>query len=67
MYDIRPGVSSKTDNKDLPDEFPRQPEEWFLEVIVRFRRNFIVLEVLFSVESHGAGLNFSLLPKGHYG
>lgn len=48
-------------NEDLPDEFPRQPEERFFEVVVRFGRNFKVLKVLLPVERHGTGLHFSLL------
>ena len=49
------------DRKGLPNEFPRQPEEWFFEVVVRLRRDFEVLNVLLSVESYGTGLHFSLL------
>lgn len=50
-------------NENLPNEFPRQPKEWFFEVVIRLRRNFKVLDVLLSVESHGAGLDFSLLRR----
>jgi hypothetical protein len=54
-------IARARDRKGLPNEFPRQPEEWFFEVVVRLRRDFEVLNVLLSVESHGTGLHFSLL------
>ena len=44
-----------------PNQFPRQPEEWFLEIIIRLGRNFEVLDVLLSVESYGTGLHLPLL------
>ena len=50
-------------NEGLPNEFPRQPKERFFEVVIRLRRNFKVLDVLLSVESHGTGLDFSLLQS----
>jgi len=31
--------------RGVSDEFPRQPEEWFFEVVVRLGRNFEVLDV----------------------
>ena len=54
-------------NKGLPNEFPRQPKEWFFKVIVRLGRNFEVLDVLLSMESHLAGLYFSLLQICRFG
>jgi len=50
-------------NEDLPNKFPRQPEERFFEVVVRLGRNLEVLNILLSVESHSTGLHFSLLQK----
>lgn len=51
------GLSSR----DLPNQLPREPQERFLEVIVRLRRDFEVLNVLLSVECDLCGLNFALL------
>ena len=45
----------------LPNDLPRQPQEGLLEVVVRLRRNFEILQVFLSVESHCTSLNFSLL------
>ena len=45
----------------VPNELPGKPEEGFLEVVVRLRRDLEVLDVLLAVESHLASLDFSLL------
>lgn len=45
----------------VADEFPCQPEEGLLEVVVRFGGDVVVLEVLLAVESDGLGLDFALL------
>lgn len=44
-----------------PNKLSRQPQERLLEVVVRFCRDFEILQVLFSVESHIAGFHFTLL------
>lgn len=49
------------DKKNSPDQLPREPEEGLFEVVVRFRRDLEVLEVLLSVESDGGGLDFPFL------
>ena len=54
-------VSQVYRDRNSPNKLPRQPEEWFLEVIIRLGRNFEVLNVLLSVESHRPGLHFPLL------
>ena len=46
---------------DIPNELPRKPEEGLLEVVVRLRRNFEVLDILLPVECYVAGLNLALL------
>ena len=45
----------------IPDKLPREPEEWLLEVVVRFRRDLEVLNVLLPVECNLAGLDLPLL------
>lgn len=49
---------------NVPNKLPRQPEERLLEIVVRFSRNFKVLQILLSVEGHCTGLHFALLMKG---
>ena len=44
----------------VTNELPRQPQEWFLEVVVGFGGDVVVLKVLFSMESDGLGLDFAL-------
>merc|ERR1719333_1520138 len=45
----------------VTDQLPGQPKERLLEVVVRFSRDVVVLEVLLSVEHDGLGLDFSVL------
>ena len=45
----------------VPDQFPCQPQEGLLEVVIGLGRNIIVLEILFAVESDGFRLNLTLL------
>lgn len=46
---------------NVPDELTSEPEERLLEVVVRFRRDLKVLEVLLTVEGHRACLHLALL------
>ena len=57
----RPPSTARQQLKYLPNELPRKPEEGLLEVVVRLRRDFEVLDVLLAVESDLAGLDFPLL------
>lgn len=45
----------------LPDKFPRQPKERFLEVVIGLGRDFEVLQVLLAVESDSTSLHFAFL------
>lgn len=45
----------------VADEFPGEPEEGLLEVVVGLCRDVVVLEVLLSVEGDGLGLDLALL------
>lgn len=45
----------------VADEFPGEPEEGLLEVVVRLGRDVVVLEVLLAVEGDGLGLDLALL------
>ena len=45
----------------VADEFPGEPEEGFLEVVVRLGGDIVVLEVLLAVEGDGLGLDLALL------
>jgi hypothetical protein len=45
----------------VADEFPGEPEERLLEVVVGLGRNVVVLEVLLAVEGDGLGLDLALL------
>jgi hypothetical protein len=45
----------------VADEFPGEPEERLLKVVVGLGRNVVVLQVLLSVESDGLGLDLALL------
>ena len=45
----------------VANEFPGEPEERLLEVVVGLGRDIVVLEVLLSVESDGLGLDLALL------
>ena len=49
--------------KYLPNELPRKPEEGLLEVVVRLRRNLVVLDVFLAVERDAASLDFPLLQS----
>lgn len=44
----------------VANDFPREPQERLFEVVVRLGRDFVILEVLFSVECDSSSLNFSL-------
>ena len=44
-----------------PDEFPGEPEEGLLKVIIGLGRNFKVLQVLLPVECNGTSLYFAIL------
>ena len=46
-----------------PNELPREPEEGLLEVVVRLRRNLVVLNVFLAVERDAASLDFPLLQS----
>jgi hypothetical protein len=46
---------------NLPNESSEEPDEGFLELIVRLGRNIVVLEILLSVESNLLGLDLSVL------
>jgi hypothetical protein len=46
---------------DVPDQLPCKPQERFLEVVVRFGRDFKVRQVLFAVKCDSACLHFALL------
>jgi hypothetical protein len=50
-----------TYNGGVADELPGEPEEGFLEVIIRLGRNVVVLKVLLAVEGNRLGLDFTLL------
>jgi hypothetical protein len=45
----------------VPNEFPRQPEEGLLEVVVRLGGDLEILDRLLPVEGDSPGLYFSLL------
>jgi hypothetical protein len=45
----------------VADEFPGEPEEGLLEVVVGLGRDVVVLEVLLAVESDRLGLDLALL------
>ena len=45
----------------LPNKLSCQPKERLFEVVVRLGRDFIILNIFLSVESHCCGLHFSLL------
>lgn len=45
----------------VADEFPRKPQEGFLEVVVGLGGDVVVLQVLLAVESDCLGLDLSLL------
>lgn len=45
----------------VTDKLSGQPQERFLEVVVRLSRNIVVLEVLLSVEGNGLSLDLALL------
>jgi hypothetical protein len=45
----------------VADEFPGEPEEGLLEVVVGLGGDVVVLEVLLSVEGDGLGLDLALL------
>ena len=45
----------------VADEFPGEPEERLLEVVVGLGRDVVVLEVLLAVEGDGLGLDLALL------
>jgi hypothetical protein len=45
----------------VADEFPGEPEEGLLEVVVGLGRDVVVLEVLLAVEGDGLGLDLALL------
>jgi len=45
----------------VSDQLSGQPEEWFLEVVIRFCRNVIVLQILFSVECDRFCFDLALL------
>lgn len=44
----------------VSNKFTRQPKEGFLEVVVGFSGDVVVLEILLSVEGDGFGLDFAL-------
>lgn len=45
----------------VADQFPSEPEEGLLEVVVGLGRDIVVLKVLLAVESDGLGLDLALL------
>jgi hypothetical protein len=45
----------------VADEFPGEPEEGLLEVVVRLGGDVVILEVLLAVEGDGLGLDLALL------
>ena len=45
----------------IPHELPREPQERFLEVVIGFGGDVVVLQVLLAVERDGLGLDFALL------
>lgn len=46
---------------DVPNQLPCKPQEWFLEVVVRFGGDFKVRQILFAVKCDSACLHFALL------
>ena len=44
----------------VADKLSRQPQEGFLEVVIGFGRDIVVLKVLLAMESDGLGLHFAL-------
>jgi hypothetical protein len=62
MPDIYQAVA-KQKEVDSPNQFPRQPEEWFFKVVVGLGRDFEILKVLFSMKSDCACLDFPLLHR----
>ena len=45
----------------VTSQFPGEPEEGLLEVVVRFCRDVVILQVLLAVEGDCLGLDFALL------
>ena len=45
----------------ITDQFPGQPEEGFLEVVVGLGGDVVVLEVLLAVENDRLGFHFTIL------
>lgn len=45
----------------VADQFPGEPEEGLLEVVVGLGGDIVVLEVLLAVEGDGLGLDLALL------
>lgn len=45
----------------VANEFPGEPKEGLLEVIIGLRRDVVVLQVLLAVEGDGLGLHLALL------
>lgn len=45
----------------ISNQFPSQPQEGFLEVVVRFGRDVVVLKIFLAVECDGFGLDLALL------
>jgi hypothetical protein len=52
---------SSTHQSLVANEFPGEPEERLLEVVVRLGWDVVVLEVLLAVEGDGLGLDLALL------
>lgn len=46
---------------DEPNQFPREPQEWLLKVVVRFGGDLKVRKILFAVKRDSACLHFALL------
>ena len=59
----RPPSTTRQQLKYLPNKLPRKPEEGLLEVVVRLRRNLVVLNVFLAVERDAASLHFPLLQS----
>lgn len=45
----------------VTDKLASEPQEWFLEVVVGFRRDVVVLQVLLAMEGNRLGFDFALL------
>ncbi len=57
----RRGFGISTNQSGIADQFPGEPQEGLLEVVVGLGGDVVVLEVLLAVEGDGLSLHLTLL------